>query len=251
MPRVLGGFDQLGEKIEQGVQTVGQSAKKSVTQTVQSTASQIKPAPGDFVKQLYGVKEESLPEQKQQKANDQPQKAADPKDVISPIPLRSEEEIKASGGNVAHPLGIALPDAGKTMSFGEQLTGQSSSEAGLSMRIDPTKEMTDEERRMLNEEQKEKRESRRQHDREYVMNNPQLDPIGSLEQQIAKVRREKEKEEQEKQQAEQEEKEQKEREEKEQQSRQLQPPRGKIRGAPNLAIDKGKKQAEIHRGTGG
>ena len=248
MPHIPGSFDEFGETIERGAQNVSQSVKKSVGQTVKSTAGQVKPAPSDFVKQLYGIKEEIPQDQEQQKPDAQSQKVTAPGEIISPFPIRSEEEIKASGGPVLSQLSVLPRIEGKTGSLSEQLTGQSSSEAGLNMRLDPTKEMTEDEKRILTETQKEKREEVLQHNRSYVKGP--LDNAPTLEEQVMKVRRNKEEEENQKNQEEEDEKDQ-ERKEKEQQSRQLEPPRGKVRGASNLAIDKGKKQAEIHRGTGG
>ena len=250
MPKILGGFDQLGQAIEQGAQNVSHTVKKSATQTAKSTAGQLTPAPSDFVKQLYGVKEDAPQEQGQQNGNTAAQKPEHVTELISPVHIRSEEEVKASAGPVSSQFNVLPKVEGKTMNLGEQLTGQVSGETGVGARIDPTKEMTEEERRILSEEQKEKREINRQHDREYVMKNDVLDPIGTIEQQIAKVRQQKQQEEQQKQQEEEEEQEQK-RQEKEQQSRQLQPPRGKVRGAPNTAVDHEKKKTETFRGASG
>lgn len=117
--------------------------------------------------------------------------------------------------------------------------------------IDPSMQMSEHERSVYTEEQKQKREHMMLHDREYRKFGTPLDPIGNLEEQVAKVRQQKEQEEKQKLEEEEEEKQRKEEEEKQKQQDLPEPSTKPKPGDPNVAIGQSQKKAEIHRGTAG
>ncbi len=285
MPHIPGSFDELEKAFEQGAQNVSNTVKKSTTQTVKGVTDQVKVTDQDIVNELYGVSDHSseqaaptepgteeatqgggggqqqkpqIPQQKKEEEKPESLRSNEEKfgtmaDQIPLIPGQREADFKPSTGSVGQeiPLMPYQTATGPTSSVSEQLTGQSGSKDMMKVAgVDPNKQMTEADKAKLDDTQKQQREQMRLHNREYIKFGTPLDPIGTLEEQVAKERRKKEEEEKRKQQEEEEKKKQK-REEKEKQNRELEAPRGKQRGQPNYAVKKEQTKAERNRGASG
>jgi hypothetical protein len=135
----------------------------------------------------------------------------------------------------------------------QQMMQQKQQQAELNQAgVDPAMQMSSDERAKYSEEQKAKREQMMLHQREYAKFGTPLDPIGSLEEQVSKIRQQKKQEEEQMKQQEEEEEEKRKKEEEEQKRQELPEPGTKDKpGNPNIAIGQSQKKTEVHRGSAG
>ena len=272
MPHIPSSIDEFERAVEGGVSNVKHTAKGQVVQTGKSLGNQVKVRDKEIGDWLYGVvsgepsQEEKDDPRKQQEAKQREieeqkgppsnqEKYGTLADQIPIIPNQRDADVKPSSGSIENqlPLLPGVPDPGKTVSIGEQLTGQSnSSEDMMKMAgIDPTKQMSAEDNAKLDETQKAQREKMRLHERNYATVTSGIDTIGTLDEQIAKERQRRDQQAKQAQQEE-EERKKKKREEKEQQSRQLEAPRGKKQGVgTKRSADENERTKTERRSRGG
>jgi hypothetical protein len=149
-------------------------------------------------------------------------------------------------------IGITSSESGQSASGQRQASDMGQAQKAELDRagIDPSMQMSQQERTILTPEQKEKRAHQMLHEREHFKFG-QLDDIGTLEEQVSKVRQQKEQEEKQKLEEEEEEKKRKEEEEKQKQQELPEPSTKPKPGDPNVAIGQSQKKTEMHRGTSG
>lgn len=259
MPNPFFNPDEAMEALESGVSQAAKNVQKHAGQVVSDATKQVTPTNQDIVNSLYAPSEKSADQSSpseagieqvpqggsQQHANSNAGPLAD---QFHLLPGQGEDAHKASMGSLQETLLPGLTDPGKTVSLGDQLTGQGS-ESNKFGGIDPTKQMTADEQAKYTEAQKELRELQRQHNQTYIRGP--LDTSLTVEQEIAKVRQQKEQEEKQKLQEEEEEKKRKEEEEKQQQQQLAEPTTKAKPGNPNIAVGQAKTKTEVHRGAAG
>ncbi len=269
--------DEFERAVEGGLGDAKRTIKGQVIQTRKGAVDQLKVTDQQIVDSLYGVvndPSEKTDPQNPQEAMQVPQRTEEedrgPKsnaekygtmaDQIPVIPGQRESEYKPSTGSIEYqtPLlpGLTPPKA-DTSSIGEQLTGQSNAPDDMAKMagIDPSKQMSAEDKAKLSDAQKDQREKIRLHERTHYNVSNKLETVGTLEEQVAKERQKRaQKEQQVKQEEEEQKKKKAEQKAQEKNNRPLQAPGKGAKGKKTnmMASDNERTKTERRsRGGGG
>lgn len=177
-------------------------------------------------------------------------KPSDIVDYLYGVSPHKDQDASSATHNASN-ASAAASDAGQEKGT-EQLSQALPHQAvhGGQQKVDPTKMMTAHERKEYTEQQKKKREEMRVHERNYFT-FPTLDQIGTLEERIRKLKRQRDEEDEQRKKEEEEEKERKKREEEEKKKQSVALPSGKKSGVPPDVLRRQQNKTEQNRGQSG